>query len=377
MRGQVADEDLADLPDPRAFEPDDSEDAAGSGREADIAQDGSRHSRCLEDRIGLRAARPRRKDLAQGPPDHQADDLGLRRRGDRHGFHHSAVAQDRHDVADLKELVERVRDEQRRPPSLAEATEHAEKPLDVLTLESSGRLVQDEDLRLPRQRLRDLDDLLLPDVERLDLPVDGELVTQPIEDLSRPSLHPAAIEKNVPAARLDPQRDVLRHGELGDKRELLMDDANSQPAGVIGIPRRHGLPLEAKAPVVGREDAGENAHQSRLAGAVLAHDRVNDSPVNAERHLLERPNDAERLRDGHELENRLFRVLLVLGCGHVDVQTWLRVVPGLEPDRPEPQQPVIAIDPRRSPSGGNPAGDPWPSSCREGQAGSSPPACPD
>jgi hypothetical protein len=60
--------------------------------------------------------------------------------------------------------------------------------------------------------------------------------------------------------------------------------------------------LPAELAVVGSHDAGEDLQQRRLAGAVLADHAVHLAGLDAEAHVGQRANGAERLGDVLELE---------------------------------------------------------------------------
>ena len=62
------------------------------------------------------------------------------------------------------------------------------------------------------------------------------------------------------------------------------------------------LALELEGAGVGRVDAGDDLHQRRLAGAVLAHQRVHMAALQAELHVVERQHAGERLADVVDLE---------------------------------------------------------------------------
>ena len=76
-----------------------------------------------------------------------------------------------------------------------------------------------------------------------------------------------------------------------------MDDPDSKLVGVRGraerllnAPRRHSPPVW---PI----DALKDAHERRLAGAVLAHEREDFAPANRERHVIKRANHPKTLGD--------------------------------------------------------------------------------
>ena len=85
-----------------------------------------------------------------------------------------AVAEDRRPVAQVEDLVEPVADEQDRHAAIAEPADDREQPLDLVGGERRRRLVEDQDARLDRQRLGDLDELLVGHRQAADRRADVE-----------------------------------------------------------------------------------------------------------------------------------------------------------------------------------------------------------
>ena len=160
------------------------------------------------------------------------------------------------------------------PPRL-ETTQDREKPLRLLLAQGGGRLVEDQQLRLVRQRLGDGDQLPLRDRqvagERGRPDVDAELG----EDRLGAAVHLTPIDQPAPFRQVMTEEDVLRRGQIGADGNLLMDDADPGGAGGERVGKRDLLPLEADRALVGREDSAADADQCRLPGAVLADQGVN------------------------------------------------------------------------------------------------------
>ncbi len=121
-------------------------------------------------------------------------------------------------------------------PSLLEPADHLEQPLGLAIGQRRGRLVHHQDARVLRQRLGDLDDLLVGD---------AELVHEPVADRCRSRCwraraaglapHGRAVDRaGKPAARLAAEEDVLRDAQIGDEREFLEDDRDAELARIVG-----------------------------------------------------------------------------------------------------------------------------------------------
>ena len=185
-----------------------------------------------------------------------------------------------------------------------EAPDELEEHVDLGVVERGGRLVHDEHLRVERQRLGDLDHLLAGDREPLDGLRRVEREAEPVEQLLRAPVQRAVVEEDARAALLAADEDVLRDREVGHQVELLVDDAD---ALLLGVPRpvEHELvPVHAEHAGVGRVDAGEQLHERRLAGAVLADEREHLAEAQLEVHVVERLHAGESLAHALQFEER-------------------------------------------------------------------------
>ena len=66
-----------------------------------------------------------------------------------------------------------------------------------------------------------------------------------------------------------------------------------------------GLAIDNDAPFIGLIHAGEHLHQSRFAGAVLPHERVDLTGKHAEIDPVERTHAGESLHYAFQAQNRL------------------------------------------------------------------------
>ena len=112
------------------------------------------------------------------------------------------------------------------------------------------------------------------------------------------------VDEHRPARLEVADEDVLGHRQLGDDLRLLVDDAD---AGLVRLARRgegHRPAVDGDAALVGRVLALEDAHQRRLAGPVLAHQRRHRRGRQVQAHALERLDHAEPLGDAGERDQR-------------------------------------------------------------------------
>ena len=110
---------------------------------------------------------------------------------------------------------------------------------------------------------------------------------------------------NAGACRLAPEQHVLGDRQVGRERKLLIDDRDAVLPGRERTGDGDGLPVDqdlaARIRLVG---AGQDLHQRRFAGAVLAHERMDFAGMDLERDVRERPHAGERLGDVAHLEDR-------------------------------------------------------------------------
>ena len=96
------------------------------------------------------------------------------------------------------------------------------------------------------------------------------------------------------------EEDVLGDGELGEEQELLVDGGD---AALDRVARGDGGELalaDADAAAVGGVHAGDDLDERRLAGAVLAEERVHLAGEDVEVDVLEDADAGEGLRDAGE-----------------------------------------------------------------------------
>ena len=233
-----------------------------------------------------------RRDVAADHLAHEVVDRGV---GDRAGGDVGAVAHDRDGVAQVEDLVEAVRDEQQRATLVAQAAGDGEEPLDLDAAERRGRLVHDEHLGVERDRLGDLDDLLVGDrqAERRAVGVDPH--AEAAEQLERLGAHELAVDAAERAGRLAAHEDVLGDRQVGEERRLLVDDGDAGGLRLRRAGEVDGLAVEQQIARVAAVEARDDLDERRLAGAVLADQGVDRAALEREASGAEGDDGAERL----------------------------------------------------------------------------------
>ena len=221
-----------------------------------------------------------------------------------HRLDRAPVAQHGDAVRDLRNLVQLVGDQDGRDALGAQADQQVQQRRAVALVEARGRLVEDQQADLLRQRLRDLHQLLLADAEVAHDRVRRLVKSHLGQQRPGPVVHGAAVDHAEPRGRAG-QEDVLSDGHQRDEREFLVDDDDAQRLGVVNAAE---LPLDAVVDdgalvAAGRVDAAQHLHQRGLAGAVLADEGVYLAPAHRQVHVLQRGNRAEPLGDPAHRQN--------------------------------------------------------------------------
>ena len=181
-----------------------------------------------------------------------------------------------------------------------------EQPLGLARGERRRRLVEHQDAGLGVERARDLDQLLLGDRERADDGLGPEGGAQALQHGAAAVVHAAPVDHPAPAAQLLAEVDVLGHRQVRGERQLLVDDRDAVPLGgdrVAADLDRLAVDQDLAARI-GLVGAGEDLHQGRLAGAVLAHERLHLAAPGLELDVVERLHAGERLGDVAHLQRR-------------------------------------------------------------------------
>ena len=206
-------------------------------------------------------------------------------------------------VGNLGHLVELVADEDDRFALRGQSADDLEELSRLLRRQHRRRLVEHEDVRVPIERLQDLDPLLLPHRDVLDarLRVDGE--TEPLGDVPHPVVGLADIEERAGVRRLGGEHDVLRHRHHRDQHEVLVHhpdagiDRGLRRAELDRLARDHDLALVRVVQPV------EDVHQRRLAGTVLTEQGVYFALTQVEVDVVVGHGAREALGDVAHLEH--------------------------------------------------------------------------
>ena len=170
--------------------------------------------------------------------------------------------------------------------------------LDAGNVEARGRFVEQQNLRVCRQCLDDLEELALGGVEMPDERVrrDAERVR------SKQPRRPFVLAADGLRAVGDPEDEVLGDGELAHQRVVLIDDGEAELARLQRVGGRERPAHDRHAAFIGGDGAAGNAEKGTFAGAVLAEDGVNLSRPAFEIDPIERLHAGIALRNAGQFE---------------------------------------------------------------------------
>ena len=212
---------------------------------------------------------------------------------DRH-----AVPEDGDALREVAHLGEAMRDVDDEHPRGREAPGEVEQPLGLARGERRRRLVEDEDGRVARQRLGDLDHLAFGERQPPDLDVGpGDRDAVALEEGERIGPHLAGPHGPERGEGLAAEPDVLLDGEVGNQRQLLEDGRDAGALGGARIGGDERLAAQENPAFVGAERPGEDLDEGALAGAVLADEGVDLAGGGMELGARQGGDAAEALRN--------------------------------------------------------------------------------
>ena len=201
--------------------------------------------------------------------DHHARERGRGLRLGIAGRDLLAAAQDGGGVAEPLHLVQLVADVEDRAALGLEAIEHDEELIGLLRRQHRGRLVEDQEFRILHQRAHDLDALAFADRQLPDLAPGIERKPVNAGYFFKARRH--VLEGFL---AVESERDVFRHGEIVEQREMLEHHADAAAARFRWSGEHHLLALPAHFAFARLDQSVDDLDERRFAGAVLAEQRV-------------------------------------------------------------------------------------------------------
>ena len=173
-----------------------------------------------------------------------------------------------------------------------------EELLAILIVERCRRLVEDEQAHVLRERFRDLDELLLADAELVDRDARRDIEADALHEVDGFLVALFPIHEPVALAFVAEEH-VLHDREIRHERELLMDDDDPFLFAVADRLELARLTVIDDVAFVRpiRVNARQHVHERRLAGAVLAAERMNGAFLHLEVDMIDRTHAAREFFD--------------------------------------------------------------------------------
>src|SRR4051812_36488845 len=244
---------------------------------------------------------PRAGGLGQLAAEHHPDQLESRQRRGLALADQATISQNRDAIGDLVDLVEEMADEDDANAALGKLTHDAKQDLDLMAVEARGRLVPDQHARREIDGARDRGGMLgryrINSKRRGYVDVETEIREQGFRAASH-----LAFTHDAEAHRLPVEEQVLRHREVRQQIDLLVDGGNAGLNRRLGRAWRDLFAADPDDASIAREHAGDHLDQRGLAGAVLTEQRMDLAGAKREVDRLQRTHGAKALADPTHLQ---------------------------------------------------------------------------
>ena len=209
------------------------------------------------------------------------------------GHDQIAVPQDRDLITDLKNLIHLMGDIDERDTLRFQHPHHFKELVYFLYSQRGSRLVQNNDLRIIRNRFGNFTHLPLGDRH---IPhglgqVDGH--TELAEQLGRLFLHPAFIHDTRRVGGIAAQEQVVNDVSFQALVQLLVYHSNSVFQGVLWAGKADLLAIEEDLAFILLVSTKEALHHGGLTGAVLAHKSHDRPPFDIQIDAIQHPVPAK------------------------------------------------------------------------------------
>ena len=177
--------------------------------------------------------------------------------------------------------------------------------VDLLRRENCRRLVEDQDFIVAVEHFENFGSLLHADGNILDLRVRIDAQTVALrqgDDL----LARLLLLQEARLVRLHAENDIVQHREALDQLEVLVNHADVEVVGVVGVADFDDLSVLFNDAALRLIEPKEHAHQRRLAGTVFAEQRVDFPSLELEGDVVIGADAGKFLRDIQHL-NDIFR----------------------------------------------------------------------
>src|SRR5580692_10477122 len=164
------------------------------------------------------------------------------------------------------------------------------------------RLVENNDARTAGERASDLDQLALGQRQVADTRRWRNVEADLSKHGARIAHEFAATDRADARARQTACENILSDRLIRELTQLLVDNDDPGIQGVSGVMGSESLAPQLDRSLIRLMDAGQDLHERRFAGAVLADDAEHFALIERQRHLMENGNAEKRLRDAVHFE---------------------------------------------------------------------------
>ena len=229
-----------------------------------------------------------REGVLDFAPDHQPHQLFHVGVAGSQRFDVGAVAQHGDAIADGENLVQVVRDKHHADAQQPQIVHHAEQVLGLARRQRGGRLIQHQHPRLQRQRLGDLNELLLRHAQLLHRAIEIDSHRQPLENGLGLAPHRPPIQQAPAVPDLPVEEDVVDGAHVGNQREFLKNNADAGLDRLAIVVKAALLAVDKNIALVRLINAAHDFHQRRFAGAVFAQQGVHFAALNGQIDAVQR-----------------------------------------------------------------------------------------
>ena len=165
-----------------------------------------------------------------------------------------------------------------------------------------GRFVQDQELLIEIEELQDFELLFLAGRHGRDRLVERHAKRHPVKEGFERLHLLAPFDDGWSVGPTD--NEIFCSGQGGNQREVLVHHADAERLRVARIVNGHLIAVQQEFPPVGGIKSHDALDERRLAGAVLAEQRMEGARRDLDRYVLQRFERAERLRHANRFERR-------------------------------------------------------------------------
>lgn len=197
-----------------------------------------------------------------------------------------AVSQNRHPVGDFLHFRQTVRNIKHGHALRPDVPDDIQQRIRFDGRQARRRLVENHHAVRHQQHAGDLHQLPLGNRQAADNGVRIDRTAEIGDCLAGAGAHGAVVHHGAPA-HFAAEIDVLRHRQIRGQQYFLMHENDAAMFGIHRTAQRNGFAVDADFAARRLFIAGQQLHQRRLAGAILANDRMDLTGAHRDLYILE------------------------------------------------------------------------------------------